>query len=222
MSRVRGDTPAAAAAGFTLLEVVIVLAVIATLAGAVVPLVTAAKQAEAQTTARAELAVLAEALERYYYERGAFPSRVDAAGFYGSFALPGVDDERLRDEWGARGFYRLALTSDPDVATAYSVGENGVDDGAAAEALKVSVYGARPGGERTRARMRVITAALAAHLEAGGRITGTWSVDRAAMGLGSDYERDGFGVPFDLDGSSLRLRSYGPDRQAGTPDDIYL
>lgn len=208
--------------GFTLLEVVIVLAVISTLAGAVVPLVTAARRAQALDTARIELAALADALERYYYERGAFPARLDAAGFYGAFAQPGVGDDRLHDEFGTRGLYRLVLTADPDVASVYSVGDNGVDDGLAQEDLKVGVYGARPGGDRTRERMHVIVAALAAHLDAGGRVTGTWSVDRAAMGLGPDYERDGFGVSFTLDGATLQLRSAGPDRRFGTTDDITL
>lgn len=208
--------------GFTLLEVIVVLAVMATLAGTVVPLVTASKRAESLDTARAELSTIADALARYYYEHGAFPSRIDAPGFYGAYAQPGVGDDRLRDEWGARGLYQVVRTTDPDVATVYSVGDNGVDDGVGGEALAVTVYGASPGSERTRARMRVIVAALAAHLDAGGRITGAWSVDRAAMGLGSDYDRDGFGTPFTLDGATLHLHSAGADRRFATADDITL
>lgn len=211
-----------AAAGFTLLEVIVVLTVLATLAGAVVPLVTAAVQAQKLDKVRAELAAIAEALERFYYEHGSFPSRLDAADFRGGFAQPGVGDDRLHDEWGARGLYRVAVAEDPDVITVYSVGENGADDGAAVEALRVDVHGSAPGGLRTRERMRIIAAALAAHLDAGGRVTGVWSSDRAAIGLGSDYDRDGFGVAFVLEGTTLQLRSAGADRRFGTGDDVSL
>jgi prepilin-type N-terminal cleavage/methylation domain-containing protein len=212
----------AAARGFTLLEVVIVLSVMATLAGTLVPLVSASKRAEAVDTARAELEAIGDALTRYYYETGAFPNRVNASGFYGAFVAPGVADGRLRDEWGARALYRLVVSRNPDVATAYSVGDNGRDDGAAAEVFKVVVAGARPGGDRTRERMRVIAAVLTAYVRGGGTITGRWNTDRAAMGLGTTYQRDGFGTAFRLDRATLILRSAGADRRFGTADDITL
>ena len=206
--------------GFTLLEVIIVLSVMATLAGTIVPLVSAAKRAEAIDAARAELEAIADGLTRHYFEYAAFPTRVDQASFYGAYVQPGVGDARLRDEWGARAFYRLVLTRNPDTATAYSVGDNGRDDGVAAETVKIVVQGSRPGGERTRERMRVITAALQRHLDSGGRVTGRWSVDRPAMGLGASYDRDGFGTAFRLDDATLILSSAGPDRRFGNADDI--
>lgn len=219
-SRVPSAPTARAQAGFTLLEIVVVLAVLATLAGAVVPLVTASRRAEAHLAARAELQAIADALERFYYERGTFPAAVDDPAFLGDYALGGVGGDRVRDEWGARAPYRLALAANPDVATVYSVGDDGVDAGAANEPLQVRVHGSRPGGDRTRERMHMILAALAQHLDAGGRVTGDWTVDRAALGLGAEYERDGFGVPFTLEAATLLLRSAGADRVVGTADDI--
>ncbi len=207
--------------GFTLLEVIIVLSVMAALAGTIVPLVSASKRAEGIDAARAELEAIANALSAHYYELGTFPSRLDQAGFYGVYALPGVGDARLRDEWGARNLYRVVLTRNPDTATVYSVGDNGRDDGAAAETIKVTVYGARPGGERTRERMNVISAALARHIRAGGTITGVWNTDRAALGLGAAYARDAFGTAFRLN-AALLLRSAGPDRRFGNADDLTL
>jgi prepilin-type N-terminal cleavage/methylation domain-containing protein len=210
----------AAERGFTLLEIVIVLGIMATLAGSIVPLVSAAKRAEGIDTARAELELIAEGLRRFYYERGSFPPQVDAAGFYGVFVQPGVDNARLRDEWGTRARYRLVRTRNPDTATAYSVGDNGRDDGAGNEAIKVTVQGALPGGERTRERMAVIAAAVARHVRAGGTLSGRWARDRAALGLGAEYARDGFGTAFRLDAATLVLRSAGADRTFNNADDI--
>lgn len=206
--------------GFTLLEVVIVLSVMATLAGTIVPLVSAAKRAEGIDTARAELDALAEGLRRHYYERGSFPTRIDQASFYGVYVLPGVGDARLHDEWGTRGLYRVVLTRNPDTATVYSVGDNGRDDGVANEAIKVVVHSGGPGGERTRDRMQVIQAALARHLRAGGTLTGRWPADRVALGLGATYATDGFGTAFRLSATTLVLQSAGADRRFGSADDI--
>lgn len=206
--------------GFTLLEVIVVLTVIATLAGTLVPMLTASQRAAALADANDELEALGDALRAYYFDRGQFPAAVNAAGFLGAYVSPGVGDGRVRDEWGNQGYYRLSLATSPDIATCYSIGSDGQDDGAAAEALKIVVYGAAPGNQRTRDKMAVIGAALSRHLQGAGTLSGTWSVDRANLGLGAEYAADGFGTPFQLDATTLVLRSAGADRQFGTTDDL--
>ncbi len=208
-------------AGFTLIELVVVIAIVSILAGTLVPLVSATQKAQRIERVLQELESIGEALEAYYYEHGSFPSSLTADGFYGTFILPGVGDENLKDEWGS-GYYRTSSSTDPDVVTVYSVGENGTDDGVANESFKITVSGAAPGNRRTRERMRVIAARLAVYLAGNGTLTGTWSTDRAAMGLGSEYENDGFGTAFELDASTLVLRSAGADRTFQTSDDLTL
>jgi general secretion pathway protein G len=211
-----------AEAGFTILEMIIVIAVMSLLAGTLVPLVTATQKAQAMETVTGELTAIGDALDAYYYEHGAFPSTLLDTGFYGRYAAPGVQDDRLRDEWGGMAIYRLVQAQNPDTITVYSVGDNNVDDGPAGEVFKVTVLGADPGRRRTRQRMQIIVSALANYLDAGGTVSGTWATDRPAIGLGPTYENDGFGTPFTLDASTLELRSAGPDRALGSPDDIVL
>ncbi len=206
--------------GFTLIELIVVIAVLSILLGSMVPLLSATRAAERVTTVGRELDQLAEAVEAFYYHSGSFPGSLTQVGFYGSYALPGIGDERLRDEWGTQGYYRLVAAASPDTITIYSVGENGVDDGPALEEFKVTVAGAEPGNQRTRVLMRVIAAVLASYLDAGGTLTGNWTEDRAAMGLGIEYQKDGFGTDFSL--QSYVLRSAGADRALGTADDLVI
>ena len=209
-----------ATAGFTLIEVVVVLSVVLILVGAATPMTRLFVDQGRREAVRADLRVLSEALQDFYHDNGAMPASLTATGFYAVYFSPGVDDTVVLDSWGGNVEYVYALTTDPDVATVRSRGPNGVDDGGTGDDIELVVPGSAPGGKRTRARMRVIVEALADFLEAGGTLTGTWSTDRAAMGLGAEYADDGFGTPFTLYAATLVLRSAGPDRTAGNADDL--
>ncbi len=206
--------------GFTLIELLVVITVMSILAGTMVPLATATQKAERLTRAQKELDAIGEAMEAYYYDNASFPAALNASTFYGIYILPGVGDEKLEDEWGGNGFYKLSQTSNPDILIVYSVGPDGVDGGASSESLKVTIQGANPGLTKTRERLRVIAAALAEYLSGGGTLTGTWTTDLAAMGLGTAYQKDGFGSDFTLNATSRVLTSAGPDRSFGTSDDV--
>ncbi len=208
--------------GFTLIELIVVLAIMTLIAGATLPLITATKKAQRVDRVESELEGLAVALSRYYYEHAHFPASLTATDFVGVFLRPGAQQARLLDEFRSTQYYRVARTSDPDTFTVYSVGENGLDDGATNEVFRSVVDGALPGNTRTRERMRIIAAALAVWLGGGGTPTGNWSADRAAMGLGVEYERDGFGTPFRLDAATRVLRSAGADRSFSTVDDLVI
>lgn len=206
--------------GFTLIEVVVVLSVILILVGVATPTTRLFVDQGRRQDVLAELRVLSDALQDYYHDVGAMPASLTAAGFYAVYFAPGVDDTVVRDAWGGNVEYVYALSTDPDVATVHSRGPDGVDDAGGNDDIVLVVPGSAPGGQRTRARMRVIVEALADFLEAGGTLTGTWATDRAAMGLGAEYADDGFGTPFTLDAATLVLRSAGPDRTAGNGDDL--
>lgn len=208
--------------GFSLLEVIVVLAVLGLLLGAAVPLASAVIESDRRQEARNELNAIGVALDSYYFEHGAFPVALAAADFFGVHLQPGVQNTATADPFGAGNAYVYSVDPVNNVATAYSRGENGVDDGVANEEFVGRVYGSIPGTRRTWMRLRIIVEVLANHIEGGGAVTGTWSSVRAGMGLGSEYDRDGFGTTFQWDEATHTLTSAGADHAFGTADDITI
>jgi prepilin-type N-terminal cleavage/methylation domain-containing protein len=206
--------------GFTLLEVVVVLGVLGLLLGAAVPLASAVIDADRRQEVRSELAAAAAALEAYFFEKAAFPASLTATDFFGVHLQPGVMGTAVIDPFAAGGGYGYVVAAGSRSATVYSRGENGADDGVANEEFTVVVQSAAPGTARTRQRLRLVVEALANHIEAGGSTTGTWPEVRAAMGLGAEYDRDGFGTTLQWTAATLTLTSAGADRSFGTADDI--
>ena len=70
--------------GFTLLEMIVVLAVLGVLLGTAVPLAGAVVVADRRQEAQRELADLGAALDSYYFEHAAFPASLAAASRSGS------------------------------------------------------------------------------------------------------------------------------------------
>jgi prepilin-type N-terminal cleavage/methylation domain-containing protein len=206
--------------GFTLVELVVVLAVVSILFATALPLAGAALDAARRDEATRSLKTIASALENYYYDHAAWPATIDAAGFAGTYFTTGVGGRTVIDPFGAGSKYVYAVDGSANTVAVYSRGDNRRDDGYANEEFSIVVAGAVPGLQRTRERMRVIVAAMTLFLAGGGSLTGTWATDRAAMGLGTDYATDGFGTAFTLDASTRQLRSAGPDRVVSTADDL--
>jgi prepilin-type N-terminal cleavage/methylation domain-containing protein len=207
--------------GFTLIELIVVLAVLSVLLGAAVPLAGAVVEADRRQEARRELADIAAALESYYVEHASLPTGLSDATFLGLHLQPGVGGTTLVDAFGAGQPYLYSVDNVANTATVRSRGENGIDDGLAEEHLVV-VHGSVPGVARTYQRFRLIVEVLANHIESGGAVAGSWPSLRAAIGLGAAYDRDGFGTVFDWDAATHTLTSAGPDRALGTADDITL
>ncbi|MFQ5505173.1 MAG: type II secretion system protein [Planctomycetota bacterium] len=206
--------------GFTLIEILVVMAVLGILLGTSLPLVSALIDRRREEDVRGELESIAQALDAYYFDRASFPSSLADPRFLGAYLNPGLNGTAVRDGWGANVDYGYRRTASPDIATVWSRGPNGVDEAGGGDDLRVATHGSVAGYRKTRARMSIILAALARHVESGGRLSGTWSVDRAEMGLGESYQNDGFGTPFRLEPSTHTLSSSGPDRIHGTPDDL--
>lgn len=205
--------------GFTLIEVVIVLLVISILAGTIAPLASATVRAERIERVQSELEELTDALTAYYYENAAFPASLDATDFLGVHLSSGVDRGRIRDEWGG-AFYRVSRSTNPDTWVIWSIGEDAVNSGSGSEDFVVTVSGSAAGDKRTRERLRIIAASLAEFIAGSGTLTGNWTTDRAAMGLGAEYQSDGYGTDFRIDASTRVVRSAGSDRQFSTADDL--
>lgn len=208
--------------GFTLIEVIVVLAVMGLLLGTAMPLAGAVIQANRRQEAQDDLARIAEALDGYFYEHAVFPAALQATDFLGVHLQPGPNDTTVFDPFGAGQTYVYSVNATAGMAAVYSRGENGVDDGASSEELVVRVYGAAPGLRRTRQRFRVIVEVLANYLESGGSVSGNWPQVRAAIGLGASYDTDGFGTALRWTAATHTLESAGPDRVFGTGDDLTL
>jgi prepilin-type N-terminal cleavage/methylation domain-containing protein len=208
--------------GFTLLELIVVLAVLGLLLGTAVPLASAVVQSDRRQEVQRELAELAQALEAAWFERAAFPATLTETGFFGVQLQPGVGNTGVQDPFAAGQQYRYQVDTALGTATAWSIGENGVDNGAANEEFVVRVFAAVPGSRRTWQRLRLIVELLANHIESGGTVAGTWPTVRAAIGLPAEFDRDGFGTEFSWTAATHALRSAGPDRTLGNADDITL
>ncbi len=210
------------AAGFTLLEMIVVLAVLGILLAAGMPLASAIVMADRRQEVQRELAQIAEALDAYWYANAAFPTRLTDTGFLGVYLQPGVGNTAVIDPFGAGAGYVYAVNNTARTATVYSRGENGVDNGAAREEFVQVVYANVPAAKKTQQRLRLIVELLANHIESGGAVTGNWAALRAQLGLGTEYQRDGWGTQLRWTAATHSLTSAGPDRRFGTADDITL
>lgn len=208
--------------GFTLIEMIVVLAVLSILVGTAVPLAGAVVEADRRQEVQRELAAIAEALESYWFQNAAFPASLTATDFLAVHLQPGVGNTGVIDPFGAGAPYVYTARAATGVATVYSRGENGRDDGAAREEFVQRVYAAVPATKRTWQRLRMIAEVLANHVEAGGDVSGDWSALRSQLGLGAEYANDGWGTALRWTSATLTLRSAGPDRRFGTVDDITL
>ena len=207
--------------GFTLIEVIVVLAVLGLLLGTALPLAGAVVDADRRQEVRSELSTIGAALDAYCFENAAFPASLTANDFLGAFLQPGVGGTTTVDAFGGAA-YRYSVDTVQNVATVWSVGENGRDDGAASEEFVVSVHAAAPGWRRTWMRLHLAVEVLANHIESGGSVSGDWPTVRATIGLGASYDSDGWGTTLQWVAATHTLSSAGPDKSFGTADDITL
>lgn len=114
-----------ARAGFTLIELIVVVLIIGLLAAIVVPKFTAQLEPTRATVTRANLRAIEDALERYHLDHGRYPASLED--------LPKTYLKRVpNDAWDRRPLYRLREGGDPPYDLV-SLGADGLEGGSGAD-----------------------------------------------------------------------------------------
>lgn len=120
--------------GFTLIEILLVVAIIAALAAMVVPRLTGRSEKAKVATAKADIrANIATAIKMYEIDMGSFPTTdqglnalaaapSDAAAWSGPYI-----DKKPIDPWGRAYQYKSPGTHNPSTYDLYSFGHDGVE-----------------------------------------------------------------------------------------------
>jgi len=207
----------AAEAGMAMVEIIVILGVVAILAGALAEPQIAKENSARIVRARAELAYLGASLERHYLEQRAFPAALTDSTFLSRAVGSGTDSGALRDEWGGTSYRYATLTTNPDSVVVYSVGPDSIDSGQAAEPLRLVVPARTVGDRSTRLLIARVAAAIAS-LQSGGSPGPGFASLPAAVDAGSVL--DAYGTALRREGGGLTVRSAGADRVFSTADDL--
>lgn len=108
-------------AGFTLLEIIVAIAILAIVAGTVLPLGSSQRRTDQTDRVRAKLAAIESGLIHYRRDRGAFPPRLDDPTFLGPYCAAGIGNDGIRDDWSPTGD-TLQYQVTAGVANVWSVG----------------------------------------------------------------------------------------------------
>jgi general secretion pathway protein G len=137
-NRSRGDT--ASRAGFTLIEIVVAVAIVAIMAGAVAPLAYREMTRAREEATLRELAALQQGLLEFYEDTGRFPT--EGEGLAALLADPGANGwqgpyvgggqgvplvEATTDAWNAVYVYDVAPTTTPAGAADALIASGGID-----------------------------------------------------------------------------------------------
>ena len=123
-------------AGFTLIELMVVLVVIGIMAAAIIPQFMGTPHEAKVSTAKASIAELESALERFYYNMDRFPSNEE--GLKALVEAPASEDKKWRgpyvkilhaDPWGNPYQYRTPGVHRTASFDVWSRGEDGADGG---------------------------------------------------------------------------------------------
>ena len=136
-------SPPTRRSGFTLVELIVVIVVVGVLAGITISLSAGARARAATDRARAELAVLAAALESYHASRGQYPQTASGAGLLDALAGPETprpfitvaaftlseNETQIVDPWGNAYVYAPFVSGSRRGFHLHSLGPDGAAGG---------------------------------------------------------------------------------------------
>lgn len=160
----------------------------------------------------AEMEAIGDAARNYYEDHAAFPS--DPAQIIGTYMDPGVDDEEFIDPWNTPYELLVRITGgQPPVLTVRSYGPDRRDDNGRDDDLDLDVSAIPPGRKTTLWRLTIAQTALNSQPTL--VLSGSWPSDRAALGLSSTFDVDGWGRPLAINATARTVYSAGPDGNVG-------
>ena len=115
--------------GFTILEILVVLAVLAILIGIAVPRIKGMQEQANITKAKSELKTIQTAIESYYINKGSYPDTSDTIAAYilATSGIPQILSEALLDPFNPNGSeYSYFLHDNDKYYVVYSVGMDGL------------------------------------------------------------------------------------------------
>lgn len=228
--------------GMTLLEVVVVVSILAILAGWIRPLAKVVLVSQKHEKVRKELNILARALETYWLDNhmgtsdadfGFFPPALSDSGFLG-IHYPGdpdiYTDEFLyfeNDPSDLETSYRYEVTGAPKVAYLWSVGPDGTDEQrlGGGDDIIISVSSERIGRWITRKKLRdigraaidyIVGSKLVSSSDAWAIATSDTTIPSTYFGMDAWYNRDGWGRSWDVCDTKYRFFSKGPNGSKDT------
>ncbi len=161
-----------------------------------------------------ELDVIGDASREFFIDNAAFPANTGL--LIGTYLDAGVGNAALIDPWNTA--YMLIITGAATPSPQLEVrcyGPDQTDNGGAGDDISLIVSSIPPGRSTTQYRLDITQAALNAN--PGLVLVGAWNGVagiRAALGLNSVFDDDGWGSPFDINVASRVVFSIGPDGNA--------
>lgn len=205
-------TPRRARRGFTLIELIVAVAILAVLVGAAVPVSSKVLSYKARMATRQELQLLADATVEYFRDTRQFPATVGAllvssgaSGWSGPY-LPGVVADHVT---GASGYEKDAwsrsyvVSRSGDVVTIRSIGEDARANTADDLLIQSNVTFVRR--EETLSELKILNQTIAlynAQYQTTAPLSSTWStafntlVSQGLLPNDSDYLSDGWGQAY--------------------------
>jgi len=163
-----------------------------------------------------ELRAIGAAAGRYFEDYAAFP--VDAGDLTDVYLDAGIGGGNYIDPWNTT--YVLAQTGgggSPVVFLVRSFGPNRSNDEGGSDDLTLNVSSVPPGRKSTQYKLEIAQTVL--NQNGSLALTGAWGTDRAALGLDTTFDADGWSHPLEINVSSRTIFSVGPDGNASLVSD---
>lgn len=165
-------------------------------------------------TTQTRMEAIGEAVREFYSDNASFPATLN--DLVDDYLDQGMASSALTDAWN----FAFTITDDggtPPTLTVISRGPDQTDNGGGGDDLALQISSIPPGRRTTLSRLEIAQNALNSDPNTG--LTGTWSSDRASLGLDSVFEKDGWGHTFLVNTGSRVIFSAGPDNNGATLTD---
>jgi hypothetical protein len=158
-----------------------------------------------------EMEAIGDAAWNYYEDLSAFPGNLSQLAT--TYMDPGVGNEGFIDPWNqVYDLVVVTLGGMPPTLTVRSFGPDRTNDNGGDDDLDLAVSSIPPGRKSTLWRLAIAQTAL--NNQPSLVLSGSWGNDRAALGLTSVFETDGWGRAIAINVAARTVYSPGPDGNA--------